>query len=118
MVFINDVVVVGRIVVVVVVATLVVVGCVVVVGLIDVVLVVGRTEVVVVVGTEVVVVVGRTVLMLPTYADPELSPLSSSRQAPTTTVSPLRQTAIPKRSPAAPSFAVNLLACPQLSNPP
>ncbi len=46
-----------------------------------------------------------------TYAEPELLPLSSSRQAPTMAVAPLIATETPNWSPGAPSLARSLAIC-------
>ena len=48
-----------------------------------------------------------------TYADPLLVPLSSSRFAPITIVSPSIDTLLPNQSSAAPSSAVSLATCVQ-----
>ena len=48
-----------------------------------------------------------------TYADPLLSPLSSSWVAPITIVSPSIDTLLPNQSSAAPSSAVSLATCVQ-----
>ena len=53
-------------------------------------------------------------LMSKTYAEPDMSPLSSQYGAPTMAISPLTETELPKESPAMLSEAVSLARSSQV----